>query len=380
MKTLLTLLVASLMVLSIVPGVLAVSIGTGVGVDITTEQFAPRVWLCGERVVTDDSLEPGRITGNGTWMAERLNNYAFEGEQVQWEVLVMDKNKIDQNIDVYGTVGSTQGAGNPIEVNCLRNDHDNHDYIYRYGQGEINLFDACNARIQEEYVQWDSNLMSFFTCQLTVETADSMYGEYWVTVEAMDGDGMTGTMAENEFWFFNPVVALSIDGDLSFTDVRPGTDAYSNTLLVGTDADAGSGVLLDMFISGTDFYDSSSSGARCPTTNQLSLSNFRYFATSGAYSTLFDIGVGRSGIVTVTDRNSDSEGYVNIGYGNGFNNPNPFYNGYEIIQSPVMLGPYYAANILAPGAEMALTFKLSMPSPCQGNFDTGSLYFWGEAI
>jgi len=37
-------------------------------------------------------------------------------------------------------------------------------------------------------------------------------------------------------------------------------------------------------------------------------------------------------------------------------------------------------NVLAPGAEMAITFKLSLPEPCNGNFDTGSLYFFGEAV
>src|SRR3989338_1108343 len=98
-----------------------------------------------------------------------------------------------------------------------------------------------------------------------------------------------GTMDENEYWFLNPVIALSVDGDLAFEDVRPGTDSYSDTILVGNDADDGSGVMLDMFISGTDFYDSSSSGAACPTTNQLALDNFRYFVTNGAYSTATDI-------------------------------------------------------------------------------------------
>jgi len=90
---------------------------------------------------------------------------------------------------------------------------------------------------------------------------------------------MVGMMDENEYWFFNPVIALDIEGDMTFhgddgkEGVRPGSDAYSDTILVGNDADKGSGVLLDMFISGTDFYDSQSSGARCPTTNQLSLDN-----------------------------------------------------------------------------------------------------------
>jgi len=199
-----------------------------------------------------------------------------------------------------------------------------------------------------------------------------MYGEYWLTVEASDGDNL-GTMAENEYWFLNPVVALSIDGDMTFNTVRPGTDAYSSTVLVGNDADDSSGVMMDMFISGTDFYDSSSSGARCPTSNQLSLNNFRYFATNGAYSTQNPYGV------SYTGPTADAEGYKGIIYGIGFNNPTTFYNFAEII--PVQqVGPYYTANILAPGAEMALTFKLSLPEPCNGNFDTGSIYFWGEAI
>jgi hypothetical protein len=385
MRTLYTTLVLSLLVLSVVsliPGVLAVEIGTGVTPDITVEKFPPRVWMCDERVVVDDNTEPGRKDGRevcyknscpevkGLELIERLNNYAFEGEKIEWIVLVMDKNKIDQNIDVYGTVGSSQGPGNDIEVNCKRIDKPS------------STFEKCNARIEEEQLEWDEETMAFFECTLTVETAESMHGEFWVTVEAQDSDGLMGTMDENEYWFFNPIIALSVDGTLTFTDVRPGTDSYSSTLLIGNEAEAGSGVLLDMFISGTDFYDSSSSGARCPSTNQLSLGAFRYFATSGAYSSTGDAGVdippGRG------DRNNDVEGYTNIGYGIGFNNPDPFYDAFEILQDgETTTGPlagYYLANILAPGAEMALTFKLSLPEPCNGDFDTGSIFFWGEAI
>jgi hypothetical protein len=342
--------------------------------------------MCDHRIVFDDNTEPGRITtgcgpnndcdGSSDAMLERINNYAFEGEKIKWIVLVMDKNKIDQNIDVYATIGDSQGAGNDIEVNCER-----------IGCQQ-DLMPSCNARIDEENITTcDTSVMDMFACTLTVETPESMYGQYWVTVEAQDGDGNTGTMAENEYWFFNPVIALSIDGDMAFASddghdgVRPGTTAYSKTMLVGNDADDSSGVLMDMFISGTDFYDSSSSGARCPDTNQLSLDNFRYYATNGAYSTQNDLQVGRqNGAAVQPARNIDAEGYANIGYGIGFNNPSPFYDGFEIIQSPVKEGPYYIGNLLAPGAEMALTFKLNMPEPCNGNFDTGSIYFWGEAV
>jgi len=382
MKNLFTLSIVALLMLSVVPMVLAVSVGSGVGVDITTENFAPLVWMCDNRIVYDDNTEPGRpICGepeceNGYWrsgrcdrwreprcettLVERINNYAFEGEQIKWTVLVMDKNKIDQNIDVYATLGSSQGEGNDIEVNCIRSTQEK-------------CMSSCNARILEEKLSFDPDTMAFFECTLTVETPESMYGEYWITVEAQDGDGLMGTMDENEYWFLNPEIALSVDGYLTFENVRPGTQSYSDTLLVGNDADDGSGVMLDMFISGTDFYDSASSGARCPTTNKLSLSNFRYFVTNGAYSSKGDAQVGAI-------RAKDAEGYLNIGYGIGFNNPSPFYNGFEILQAGTKNGLYWPSNTLAPGAEMALTFRLSLPEPCNGDFDTGSIYFWGEAI
>lgn len=377
MRTVL-LSVLALLVLSGFAGVVsATDTGVGIGVDITTERFAPLVWMCDSRAVYDDATEPGRVSLDGETLVERLYNYAFEGEQIRWTVLVMDKNKIDQNIDVYATIGSTQGEGNDIEVNCLRAGY------------QPELFEACNARILEEQLVWNPETMDFFDCLFTVETPDSMYGEHWITVEAQDGDGLMGTMDENEYWFLNPTIALTIDGDLTFEDVRPGTSAYSDTLLVGNDADVGSGVMLDMFISGTDFYDSSSSGARCPNTNQLQLwgtgpdgqfrtsddTGFFYFATNGAYSTLNDAQLD----VVDGDRWKDVEGYMNIEYGIGFNNPNPFYDNAEILQS-TRIGPYWVSNTLSPGAEMALTFKLKLPEPCNGDFDTGSLYFWGEAI
>jgi hypothetical protein len=357
MKYALTLLVIASLVLSMTPAVFAVSVGSGVGVEIGTEDFEPLVWGCGDRVVYDDNTEPGRITEDE--LIERLNNYAFEGEQIQWNVLVMDKNGINKLEDVFATIGDVQGEGNDIEVNCVEN----------MGFSDV-VEDSCNARILEEDLTGEpinDATQRYYTCTLTVETPDSMYGEYWTTVEAVDLDGLSGTMDENEYWFFNPVIALSIDGDLWFENTRPGTSSYSETLLVGNDADIGSGVTLDMFISGTDFYDSMSSGAMCPTTNQLSLEQFSYYATSGDYSTRDDV-------------RSDPEGYVPIEYGIGFNDPNPFYNSHEIIMTPEMIGPYYMGNTLTPGSEQALTFRLNLPEPCNGDFDTGSIYFWGEAI
>jgi len=420
----------ALLVLSVIPVVFAAETPvTGITPDITTEDFPPQVWMCDSRDVVDDNTEPGRVSGDPVWsqdletcecifetcytaciagadsfsgvcnglpcvgdievgeqfilpqvcatfcgevtlksscpvlkgdeLIERTQNYAFEGEKIEWTVLVMDKNGINKIEDVYATIGGRDEGD--IEVNCIE--------IPGFGIPGAQIRDTCNARISEEEIdQFDEDTMAYYECTLTVETSESMYGEYWITVEATDQDGFSGTIDENEYWFLNPVIALSIDGSLAFEDVRPGTSSYSDTLLIGNDADAASGVLLDMFISGTDFYDSSSSGAMCPHTNQLSLSAFDYFATLGAYSTMND------------DR-ADNEGYVPIEYGIGFNNPNSFYGNNEIIQTASdPEGQYSIGNILAPGSEMALTFRLDLPEPCNGDFDSGSIYFWGEAI
>jgi len=334
-----------------------------VGGDITpvigTEDFAPLIWMCDSRVVSDDNVEQGR---NGASLEERNKNYAFTGEEIAYNVLVMDKNGINKISDVFMTAGADQGAGNDIEANCVED------------LAVTSIAPSCNARIGEEKLTiFDNKVQRGYVCTFNVEP--DMSGEHWITAEVEDLDGLSSTVDENEFWFLNPVISLNVLGDLTFDDVRPGTDSYSDTLLVQNDAEEGSGVMMDMFITGTDFYDSSSSGAMCPTTNELGLSSFRYFVTNGAYSSATDA---LANTVTGVVRAVDAEGYLNIEYGDSFSTL--LYNDAEILQAgPVSLG-YYAANILSPGSEMALTFKLSLPEPCNGDFDSGSIYFWGEVV
>ncbi len=320
--------------------------------NITIEEFIPLVWECDSRIVYEDGTRPGRITTDGEELIERINNYAFEGEQIKWKVLVMDKNGIDKVKDVYVTVDGE------IEANCRR-------------IGGTQIDPTCNARIlEEEITTFNKDTMSYYECILTIETPESMYGPADITVEAEDLFGNFGDMDESEHWFLNPSVSLEIQGGLNFNSLRPGTTEYSGNVILTNGAESDSGVLLDMFISGTDFYDSSSSGAKCPTTNQLSLNRVGYYATNGAYSTLNDMEVGRT---------CDEEGYCKINYGRGFHDPNKFYDKNEIIQDQ-KVGPYYTANLLAPGADMSIVFRVEVPEPCVGNFDSGRVYFWGEAI
>ncbi len=381
MKKLLGFIVGLMTVLAAVPFVMAETptVGTGLGIDMQTENFVPRVFMYPERFITHNNADGGKV------LVERVENYAFEGEQIHWLVLVWDKNGDDKISDVYVTIGSGQGTGNDIEANCNQlqipphwdgnsqglNDLEELRDFFKDADPESGpSYRNFNVKELEEDVEWNPNTMNIYLCTLTVETPDSMYGEYFVTVEAEDVDGNLGTFDENEYWFLNPVIALEVVGSLDFGTVRPGSNSYSDTLLIRNDADAGSGVLLNMFISGTDFYDPDSSGAKCPTSNILSLQNLAYYATNGNYHTL-------QGYTARENTIGGSEGYYGI----------PYETGDEDDRAPIIEGQgsipgttYPLGNVLAPGAEIAMTFRLALPEPCNGDFSDGQIYFWGEAI
>lgn len=109
-----------------------------------------------------------------------------------------------------------------------------------------------------------------------------------------------------------------------------------------------------MYISGTDFYDSMSSGAMCPVTNQLSLTAFTYDVVNGQFLSE-DMAINYGDTIAQAGRIMDGGAFA----------------------APIGPDP---TNFLAPGAEMAITFQLDLPEPCNGDFDTGSIWFWGEAM
>ncbi|MFH1590675.1 MAG: hypothetical protein ABIC95_01990 [archaeon] len=343
--------------------------GNSRGISVISEDFEPLVWMHSNRTIFHNNAD------GGYELVERIENYAFEGEQIVWTVLVMDKNGNEKIEDVFVTIGPSQGAGNAIEANCNR----------IAWQGDITAFNAWI--LEERLTQFESEVMDVYECILTVESPLGMYGEYFVTVEATDLDGLSGTFDENEYWFFNPILAVTVVGDIVFGDangVRPGTNSYSETLLIQNSADVGSGVLLNMYISGTDFYDPTSSGAKCPTSNVLELSNLAYFATNGNYNT--QPTVSRTSAVGDPGKN---EGYYWIPYEDGnedgiFPGDDNIFGRQPIIEKDGTLvfntKVYNAGNVLSPGAEIAITFRLHLPEPCNGDFTDGQIFFWGEAI
>jgi len=108
----------------------------------------------------------------------------------------------------------------------------------------------------------------------------------------------------------------------------------------------------------------------CPTSNVLKLENFRYYATNGAYNTCDNPSV-------------DGECYDDIPcYMTGSGAP-PNNNMQRIINhtNNLIMGEYPPGNVLSPGSEISLIFKLALPSPCNGNsFTDGSIKIYGEAV
>ena len=104
------LFIIALIVFALAPAAFAVNIGAGLTPDIRSEDFLPLIWMCESRLVLDDATEPGRISLDGTELFERTQNYAFEGEQISWTVLVMDKNGIQKIRDVFASIGPNRDA------------------------------------------------------------------------------------------------------------------------------------------------------------------------------------------------------------------------------------------------------------------------------
>ncbi|NOZ80677.1 MAG: hypothetical protein GXP63_03305 [DPANN group archaeon] len=338
-------------------------VGSDIGITIETEDFAPLIWLHQDGCKVYHNAADG-----GQELVERVENYAFEGEQIKCPVLVMDKNGIEKVKDIYGglSVPPGQDSGDfDIQVNC-----DEHGDQFDTDP------DNYNARIGEERINtYDPNDMRVYMCTFTVETPQSMYGEYFLSFVVEDLDGLTGSVDENQYFFLNPAVAVTVIGDVNFGTVRPGTNSYSDTLLIQNSADDGSGVLLNMAISGTDFYDPTSSGAKCPTSNVLGLENFAYYATNGAHKTNTNV----AGRTNTVGQDGDDEGYFNIPY--EVADPDARAPIIEKDGKIKLNGKeFWAGNVLSPGAEIALTFRLALPEPCNGDFNDGSLYFWGTAI
>ena len=358
------LVVVALFLVSLLPASLAATPGTGpaglfnnagssIGIEVEATGSAPRIYMDPNTRILLHNYANGNVE-----LVERENNYAFQGEQIVWDVVVWDKNGVEDIADVDVSAGTEEDDGsNDIEVECDANGRT--DAPGAYGAYD----DEGNA------LAWDVETMRWYTCIFTVETpeADNMHGEMWIVARVIDQDDNVDTVEEDSFFFLNPEIALAVsDESVVFRAadggaVEPGMRVYSNTFLVESAVEDDSSVMLEVSISGEDFFDPVSSHAKCPVSNVLALTNFAYFATSGDYSTL-------------TNAGSDAEGYDLVPYETGDINDRQF-----LIDDPNPADAF-RPQVLMEGEEYAITLRLDMPRPCKGNFVDGEIFFWGRAI
>lgn len=319
------------------------------------QKFEPLLFLkeSGGRVLFDDPYGP---FANGD-ITQRNDNYAFTGEQIQWEVLLWDKNGVPEKInDVFaGWVTQTNGPLDPEQqVNCqLGEQLDDSKLLSEYGYSNVR-----RPNDQEPQLYYNNATMGIYVCTLTIEP--SCHGQKWMGVKVVDIDNLTGTMQEAESWFCNPAIDLTLSGEINFGLLGPGEQGAS-TFSVQNSAEPNSGVEVIVAISGTDFYDPSNSGAKCPITNSLALQGDGMTFTTGFWYTA----VMGANIV----------GNKRIPYGNGIMDADP------IFSSGNGLNPTYTPLVpMSPGSEASITLHLGLPQPCNGQFTDGQLYLYALAI
>lgn len=340
--------------------------GASTGITYTTAQFAPLVFLnsnWGGRVLFDD---PYGFYENGNIQC-RPNNYAFTGEQIQWRVLVWDKNGVPEKLrDVYaGWKNQTNGPVDPDQqVNCQSVNYcQDGDDLATCGYPNVR-----RPNDQESQLYFNDETMGEYVCTLTIEPG--CHGQKWVGVVAEDLEGLNGTMVEAESWFCNPELDLYVSGTLDFGELGPGEQSAA-TFSVENAAEQGSGVQIVLAISGTDFYDPNPSGGMCPTTNSLRLQGVTGditppYSTGFWYSAVMgNEQVGPKRIPYGKDDITKSDPIFSNGFGWQGNWQGPF------------AGP---PHLMTPGSEATITLHLGLPQPCNGEFTDGSIYLYAWAI
>lgn len=327
------------------------------GLSYEEEKFKPYIFLNtnGGRELFDD---PYGFYENGN-IESRPNSYAFTGEQVQWTVLVWDKNGVEKVSDVWaGWVDQVNGPLDPEkQVNCWV------DTLCADGD-DLTTCGYPNVRRdgdQEPQSTFNSDTMQEYVCTLTIE--ESCHGQKWVGVKVEDLDELTDTMNEAESWFCNPVLDLYVSGSIDFGTLGPGEQA-SSSFSIENAAEAGSGAMVVVAISGKDFYDPTSSGAKCPSTNVLDMQGDGLdFSTGFWYSAV-------QGVNSVGPKRIPYQGASSI------QDADPIFSTSNGL-TPKWTG---TLNTMSPGSEMSMTLNLGIPQPCNGQFTDGQIYLYAWAV
>ncbi|MBI2675724.1 MAG: hypothetical protein HYX24_04660 [Candidatus Aenigmarchaeota archaeon] len=336
----------------------------------------------------------------------RPGDYAWNGEQLEWFVVVRDPNgeldighayvKVDEGLEVVcnpaflpskcdglRATGDTEknvtctGAQDPA---CIPNDRNNPT-----GPGTklvpINAGDT------------DPDTDKAFHCLYTVEPTDPDTN-VTIKIGVRDASNVLTNSLYAERWRLNPTVSMDVrtsDGlPITFEPgVMPEQYAHSlNRLFIENTAQK---VSLWVFIAMTDLFDSNGP-SKCPETNKIdvegsgvnTLTGVYYRARSGTLITQLNGFPGDNpveGWAHITNPNQNFEcswgSIVTQGLCTG---ARPLFNStfLEPGQPAILTG--WANNVLVPTGQAEVEFKLFYPKPCIGTYDTGQILIFGKPI
>ncbi|MFH2020088.1 MAG: hypothetical protein ABIJ34_01660 [archaeon] len=266
-------------------------------------------------------------------------SYAFEGEEVNFDLEVLDKDGIvDDCVKVYVTLDD---GVDPIEAGCRM----------------VNATSWTDPHTGVVY----NNALGHFQCTYTVEPAEGgTQGTYWISVKAVDGcgQGCEDRAAGLISLYLNPEVSLTISSQDQFGFMYDiggkaltegpfaGETVYSPYFTVENTADPSTGLYILLQLYGTDMWDYGSSAAMCPTSNVLDIKTVDYKASHLNVQQLW----------TEMPENYAGKNFV-------------------------FRGSSFGGNFLGVGDDVTMRLRLNIPSPCRGNFnDGGEIVFVGHVL
>lgn len=270
-----------------------------------------------------------KLTSGTVNVPGRTGTYAFQGELLHWDILAIDQNgKADISTVIMN--GTTCSPGTQLASGASLS-----------GYGVSGTFNTNN--------------MVIYSCDTAVGTS---HGNSGFQAIVTDKGGLTG-VTRSDVWLLNPLVSVSIDSPLTFGALSPGQQG-AKTLKFTNSGE----VPVILSISGDqNFYDPSSSGALCPTTNALAMQGDGTSFSTGFWYTM------SSGSITT--------GNKRIPYGNTFAQSDPMLSSSI---SPSWKDWTTGSVNLVPSASMSATFHLGLPNPCSGHFTSGQIYLWGSVV
>ena len=401
MKKLFSVLATLVLVVAMLPTVLADGAEIGAGADITIDEDCvppviyvdptERVWNPNDQTyytaeeygdfIPAAATDWGPVSDIAGYDVPMRQNYAFTGETLTYYIAVYDEDGEDDIDEVQLVVEEVGLVGS-----CMQLDEDDGAFPSdTYINNHMNIpYDVDDEEYDSTGGDANDDLFAFYACTLIVQSGwnptDMTKSELEVSVQATDGDldvcepsDPVVTSAWSDLINFNPTLQLSVEEAIDFGTVEPGSEAVSNTISIQNAADVDSGVVMDMYIASDDYFtDPTGTESICPTGNGIKYDQFKYYATKGSVN---------SG----ANDNSYPALATNIpgpGHCEALSDeytPLPSHSGH-IQDMCHIINHIEDGSLLSQGSEMSLTFKLSVPDPCEGTFTDGSFRFMGRVV